>query len=174
MQMKQILNSCDYAEYVLYLCEEENCAINNMMLQSLLYFIQQDFLKRLDRPAFAEDFEAWSWGVVLPEVYNSYKEYGIQPITGRNKEQYNRIASLLSGDDKYFMNSVIGVCRMYSAWDISNIIQADGTPWSIIYNNSKGNKKKIPLRLMRAELGLTDLPSLAINQYIEYEEQYEV
>lgn len=172
--MRQILNSRDYAEYIVSLCDEENCPINNMLLQSLLYFVQQDFLKRLDRPAFSEDFEAWSWGVVLPEVYNTYKQYGIQPITERNKEQYQRIASLLSGVDKYFINSVVGVCRMYSAWDISNIIQADGTPWSIIYNNGRGNKHKIPLRLIRAELGLTNLPTLTNNQYTDFEEDYEL
>ena len=46
----------DLAKYIVTKCVKDNCAISNLQLQKILYFIQRDFL-RCDKPAFSDAIE---------------------------------------------------------------------------------------------------------------------
>jgi uncharacterized phage-associated protein len=59
--------------------QEEN-DMTNLKLNKLLYYAQGVFLARAGRPLFADDIEAWSFGPVVPAVYQRYKICGKNPI----------------------------------------------------------------------------------------------
>ena len=44
-----------------------------------MYSIQKDYLTT-GQTIFPEDFEAWGFGAVVPEVYYNYCHFGCQPI----------------------------------------------------------------------------------------------
>ena len=59
----------ELAKYIVAKCIKDECPISNLQLQKILYYIQRDFLHKLDRPAFSENIEAWPFGSVVPDVY---------------------------------------------------------------------------------------------------------
>lgn len=48
----------------------------NFKLQSVLYFVQAEFLVVKGRPCFDDPIEAWGFGPVIPNVYRQYTIYG--------------------------------------------------------------------------------------------------
>jgi uncharacterized phage-associated protein len=73
-QQEEVSPMCDCfktAEYFLRLqTGDAGDAISNMKLQKLLYYAQGFALAILGNPLFPEDFEKWTFGPVLPVVYD--------------------------------------------------------------------------------------------------------
>lgn len=69
----------------LFLDWAAECAqpITPLKLQKLLYFCHADYLVSYNVPLLEDEFEAWSYGPVLPMVYHEFKDFGTRPITGR-------------------------------------------------------------------------------------------
>ena len=57
--------------------------VTPLKLQKLLYFMHADYLVRTGSPLVKETFEAWSYGPVIPSVYEQFKEFSRQKITSR-------------------------------------------------------------------------------------------
>ena len=57
------------AQYVLEKCEHNGNPIANVQLQQILYCIQCAFLKERNERCFADDFEAFGFGLCVPNVY---------------------------------------------------------------------------------------------------------
>jgi len=55
---------------------ERGDIVSNLKLQKLLYYLQGFHLAVFDKELFSEDFEAWQYGPVVPEVYHNFKEFG--------------------------------------------------------------------------------------------------
>ncbi|EDX86743.1 hypothetical protein S7335_4449 [Synechococcus sp. PCC 7335] len=73
--------SCfDIADYFIWLANETGSFISNLKLQKLVYYAQAWHIALYDDPLFAEDFQAWVHGPVIPSLYQKYKTFGWQPI----------------------------------------------------------------------------------------------
>lgn len=89
------------ANYIIYKLNRRNIEITHLKLQKLLYFSQKEFLKKYNIPLFADDFEAWIHGPVLPIIYKEYAKYGwdnipcsffnIFPLTKLEKETIKNV-----------------------------------------------------------------------------------
>lgn len=55
-------------------------SLTNLQIQKLLYLGQMFHLGRHQMPIFADDFEAWKLGPVVPGVYRAAKIYGGRPV----------------------------------------------------------------------------------------------
>src|SRR5688572_8488221 len=55
-------------------------SISHLKLQKLLYYAQAWALVLLDQPLFAENFQAWVHGPVLPSVYRKYQGSSYEPL----------------------------------------------------------------------------------------------
>ena len=60
---------------------QEGNLITQMKLQKILYFAQGLHLATYGTPLIQENFQAWKFGPVIPEIYQIYKFYGSEPIT---------------------------------------------------------------------------------------------
>lgn len=69
------------ADFLLAESREQGEILTNLKLQKLLYYSQAWFLALEDRALFAEDFQAWAHGPVLPSQYHRFKEYAWRPLT---------------------------------------------------------------------------------------------
>ena len=99
-------------------------AISNMKLQKLLYYAQGFALAILGNPLFPEDFEKWTFGPVLPVVYDKYKEFGSDAIPrpeGARLQEY-------TDDERKLLDEVYFTFGQYSAWALSEMSHAT-PPW---------------------------------------------
>ncbi|MCC0671800.1 MULTISPECIES: Panacea domain-containing protein [unclassified Clostridioides] len=98
-------DAMDVAEYILWYCENKlNKPINNSKLQRILYFLQKEYICKFNKLLFENDMEAWSYGIVFPDVYYSYNNYGVEDITGIRPCRYFEIST---EDDSKFINDMV-------------------------------------------------------------------
>ena len=113
------------AEYFLRLqTGDAGDAISNMKLQKLLYYAQGVALAILGEPLFNDDFEKWTYGPVLPAVYNKYNDFGSEAIPrpeGANLHDY-------TDDERKLLDEVYYTFGQYSAWALSEMSHAT-KPW---------------------------------------------
>lgn len=70
------MNARDVVEYLLRLSDTEANDITNLKLQKLVYYVQGFHLAMYGEPVFNEPIEAWQYGPVVRELYNTYKGQG--------------------------------------------------------------------------------------------------
>jgi uncharacterized phage-associated protein len=58
-----------------------NIGLTHMKLQKLVYYAQAWYLAWYSKPLFSEDFVAWQYGPVCPELYEKYSIYKSNLIT---------------------------------------------------------------------------------------------
>lgn len=79
--------STSVANLFLDWADELRCRdLTPLKLQKLLYFCHADLLLSKNTPLVRDEFEAWSYGPVIPQLYTSFKHFGSSPIRGRCQE----------------------------------------------------------------------------------------
>jgi uncharacterized phage-associated protein len=78
--MPDIISPKSLADFLLASCRERGEVLTNLKLQKLLYYSQAWFLALHDKALFAEDFQAWVHGPVLPSQYHRFKDYQWKPL----------------------------------------------------------------------------------------------
>lgn len=68
------------ALYLIWASQQSGSFISNLKLQKLLYYAQAWYLALYDKPLFAERFEAWIHGPVIPSLWRIYKTHGWKNI----------------------------------------------------------------------------------------------
>jgi uncharacterized phage-associated protein len=90
-------NAEDVADYIRFIVDENlGDDLSNLKLQKLLYYCQGYFLAFNSKPLFEEEIVAWTYGPVVPCIYDKYKSYmagSLPPVpkyegnlNGRQKE----------------------------------------------------------------------------------------
>lgn len=92
--------------------------------------------------AFDDDFEAWTFGPVIPEVYYRYCGFGALGICMQYDVDVNSGYAAI-------INPIIERKRLLNLWDWSGEINASGKAWDTIYSNGNGNHKVIPTQIIR-------------------------
>lgn len=62
------------------LCERAEWSLSNLSIQKSAYLVQLLYLGERSEPLFPEDFEAWDYGPVVPNVYHKLKMFGSAPV----------------------------------------------------------------------------------------------
>ena len=115
----------EVADYFLRIPEDDaGDAISPMKLQKLLYYAQGFSLALLNHPLFEEDFEAWTYGPVIPTVYAKYKQYGNNAIP--RPESFDR--AVFTDEEIRLLDEVYDAFGQYSAWALSELTHKT-PPW---------------------------------------------
>ena len=133
----------DVARYIINKCTTDQHPISNLQLQKILYYVQKSFLEN-DTVAFDDDFEAWQFGPVIPEVYYLYCGFGAAAIRMEYAIEINR-------DYVNIINPIVDVKRALNPWDMVEDTHMPGKAWDQIYNNGSGNHCVIPKELIKAK-----------------------
>jgi len=129
----------DIARYVIRKCTLENCAISNLQLQKILYYLQAAFLQEKNRALFSDDIEAWQFGPVVRSVYRKYCGYGAAAIR-EDEEPHCEITP----EDRSLIDKIVDEKRRIKSWVLVNMTHEDGKPWDRVYRNGVGEKAVIP------------------------------
>lgn len=79
-----------FADHIIAVAQERHLSITNLQLQKIMYFTIR--LAKIERNFDSENneleklydkkFYVWKYGPVVPEIYDKYKKFGSNPITG--------------------------------------------------------------------------------------------
>lgn len=147
----------DIARYVINYTNNRNSKISNLQLQKIIYYIQAAFLVIKDEPCFAEDILNWSYGPVVQEVYNEYRDNGNSSIPYQkqyiildfNKEsgdiEFVRKEfdeSKICNDDKVIINKIVDNYSEKDAFELVRKTHRED-PWKLSDRNSIIKKEDI-------------------------------
>ena len=107
--------------------------ISPMKLQKLIYFTYKKYLQDTNgTPLFAERFEAWLYGPVVPSVYNEFSHYKDKPIKRHYLSNDGRAWSVDESSSEFFINALDFVWGKYkndSGISLSMLTHKPNTAW---------------------------------------------
>lgn len=121
-------------------------SLSNLEMQKIAYIAEMLHLGRRDAPLINENWQAWSYGPVQPDLYHKAKAFGADPV--RNVFFASPLPSDSAGDkavaDAYELMKDLPPGKM-----INITHQPDGA-WAGVYRAGQKNRT-IPKSAMRAE-----------------------
>ena len=129
----EIQQPMQVANYLIKRANASNRPISNLHLQKILYFLQAAFLVTYGEPLMSGNFSRWSYGPVMSEVYDLYKENGSSIIkeiapnisfsgTGFLIEKPKEVTIESFNDDtRKFLESTSDILINESPWNLVNI-----------------------------------------------------
>ena len=106
-------NTLAVAKYLNDLCKQETGAdMTEMKMHKLMYFSQREALMNTNEPLFGNDFEAWRYGPVLPEVRDEYHS-----TTPKFSGNYGKLSDV----EKSLVAAVYTMYASRSAWTLSSL-----------------------------------------------------
>jgi len=111
------------ADYLLWASRERGEPLSNLKLQKLLYYAQAWYLALNDQPLFADDFQAWVHGPVLPSQYHRFKAAAWMPIAEPVDEP------ALPQELKAFLNEILDVFGVETAIALELMTHRE-RPWA--------------------------------------------
>lgn len=119
--------------------------MTNARINKLLYFAQGRHLADYNEPLFDEQIEAWKYGPIIKNVYDSFKHYGkniiVDPKGDFDIEKMN-------DDDFQFLSDVFTNYADYSTSALINKTHEKDGPWDKVYIQDKN--MVIPLNLIKS------------------------
>ena len=116
----------------------EDNPITHLQVQKLVYFCHAWMLGLYHEPMLLQPIEAWQYGPVMRELYESLCRYGREPI--RRPIDLRSIRVLENEYDhrqESIIRQVLEVYGHLSGVQLSTITHAPGTPWDQVWSNSK-------------------------------------
>lgn len=138
----------DIASYVIRKCTLDNCAISNLQLQKILYYLQEEFFKEKRIALFTDEIEAWQFGPVVEMVYRKYCGYGSFPIYEKEKPLQE-----ITLKDRSLIDKVVEEKRRIKSWDLVEMTHEPGTPWDQTYRKGVGERDIIQKEMIAEYAG---------------------
>ena len=126
------------ANELLHLANEYGLLITHLTIQKAVYFLHEKYLHNHDVPLCLGHFEAWQHGPVHPQLWESFKKYGSEPVTapaegfdiltGEAKE----LPRVSSQEDRRFLTAKgLGLIEL-PAHRLVGLSHARGGPWDAV------------------------------------------
>lgn len=132
------------ADYIVARCIDTSCPISNLQLNKIMYFVQKDFLSDSTDGLIEEDFEAWQYGPVMPQVYSKYWAFGGMYILLR---PLNIIELPLK--IKARIDNIVDEKKLLSPWALVAETHKKGGAWDFVYRNGAGNHNIITKQIIK-------------------------
>ena len=105
---------------------ERNLTLTHMQIQKLIYFAHARMLSIHSEPLINQGFEAWSYGPVVPNLYQSLKRHGSDPV---REEIPMGTAVGLNTRERDLIDHVFNRYGSLTAGQLSELTHGEGTPW---------------------------------------------
>lgn len=123
-------------------------SLSVMSLLKLTYIAHGWFLEMRNRPLFSNKIQAWQYGPVIPEVYDSFRSQGVnisQPSS------FN--GAPISAVDQDFLEQIYNIYGNMSAFRLSELTHEEGGPWQVS-SMLGGSYANIPDDLIKSHYGM--------------------
>lgn len=115
------------AEYVLWLASESGKRLDPMQVLKLVYIAHGWMLGLRDSPLINESAEAWTYGPVVPSVYQKYKKFRSGYVTDVPETE----PSGFTEGERTLMRQVWDRYSGFTGLQLSELTHKPGTPWAI-------------------------------------------
>lgn len=128
------------ANHILNYGHKHGIEITNLKLQKLVYFAQGFALAKLSHPLFTEEIQAWTYGPVIPALYEKAKEYGNTPIRGSIAAP----DSITPGSEEAeVIDEMMEMIGTAPATRLVSLSHEPNTPWAAAWAQGKYAKIKL-------------------------------
>ena len=136
------LKASQIADWMLAKAGIDGETLTNLKLQKLVYIANGWHLALLSESLFDESVEAWTYGPVVPSVYQNFKRFGAGAI--------NEPGTLYSFGERTgaILNAVWDAYANFSAVQLVAMTHKPGTPWSITFGDGSGKGDVIPTNVI--------------------------
>lgn len=131
----------DIAMYIIEYGRANNKHINNLKLQKVLYFLWIEFYRKTKKSLFSEDFVAWHYGPVIPEIYYEFSHFGASPIYVYRSDSEISIDSMTES----IITEILSKLLKYESHTLIRESLRSGGAWEYIFMEF-GSKMRIPRR----------------------------
>ena len=109
-------------------------SMDNLKINKMLYYAQGFSLAKLGKNLFDEDFQAWDYGPVIPEVYHAFKCCGRKSID-EPTDEFDE--DELGNDEFNLLIDVFSAYGKYTGWALKEMTHIKGGPWEKVYEPGK-------------------------------------
>lgn len=150
LQMPSPYDSRAVANEILRCAHETGKTLTVMQLIKLVYVANGWSLALLDRPLISEQTQAWQYGPVIPNVYRAFNRFGSAPVTelAIDKATGLEYRAEFDPEDLRLIRAVVDGYGHLHAFQLSNKMHEEGTPWTKIFK-SKGPYSVIPPEIIK-------------------------
>ncbi len=113
------------ANYLIVKSLDASAPLTPLHVMKLLYFSYAWMLAIFERPLFRQQFEVWTYGPVVPDVYHALKLFGNQPVTSTIRIP----KAQLDPEEKSILDKVFQEYSKENAWILSSLTHMPESPW---------------------------------------------
>ena len=106
---KGLIKATDLAKYII---NTSYRGLSNLELQKTIYFVELDYRKRTGQRLIDNDFKAWRYGPVVPDVYEEYRHYGSRYIEEAD------MPDIPHGIDTKVIDMTVNRCSDRKSWEL--------------------------------------------------------
>jgi len=133
---------------------ESGWTLSNLEIQKVLYVAQMLHLGRTDRPLFSDQFQAWDYGPVVPDLYHSLKRFGGTIVP----DVPAAVVYEWGTTEAYAIADAYSMMQHMSAGELIAYTHRPGGAWEDHYRSGVRNSS-IPIDAIKAEWELHMRPS---------------
>lgn len=134
------------ANVVLDRADALGVGVSNIHINKALYFLYVWVLLKSGSSLTNAKIEAWDYGPVFREIYQEFKKFGRNSISGR-AQKFDASSGLfetpradLSTEEKEFLFPLIDHYLRRDPFDLVELTHKKGTPWySVYHHNGRSN-----------------------------------
>jgi uncharacterized phage-associated protein len=112
-------------------CELRDWKVTNLELQKILYIAHMIHLGAKGKPLISENFEAWDYGPVVPDLYQHVKGFGANPV--RNVFHSVDLPDNASSEYDFIKKTVDALAEAKSSQLVA-FTHREGSAWSKVYS----------------------------------------
>lgn len=131
-----VYSSCAVANAFLNLAKKEGKTLTNMQVQKLVYFAHGYTLGFIGEPLIRDEVRAWTFGPVIPVLYDRLQIYGRNPIAKPLEVGYDVPVDFVSNEGQV-IRSVWEAFKDLSAGQLSNLSHQKGSPWYQVWTETE-------------------------------------
>lgn len=124
-----------------------------LKLQKVMYFLTSEYAKETGgENLMLDNFQAWAYGPVVPAIYQKFKPFRANPITGYATDSQGYILKVTVAENPAFertLNRVWDATANKTPTQLVTISQADGSAWSQTWNDEAGDGDPIPFEAVK-------------------------
>ena len=131
----------DVANFFINEFKDSDDPMTKTRIQKFMYYAQAQCLVRLGRPLFEEDFQAWKYGPVIPEISMNF-------VNRNDGEPIRRVIGkfdlhVFTPEELEILVDVSRYCGQYSTATLSEKTHVQDGPWESVHKET-GSPAVIP------------------------------
>lgn len=129
------------ARAILSFADDEGRPLSPLELIKLTYLAHGWSLALRGEPLVLDDLQAWQYGPVFPQLYQSLKTFRANPVDHVPQSLAERNAvCVLSDEDQSLIKSVYSAYKKFNGVQLSSLTHQPNTPWDQAWSEGRNSK----------------------------------